>query len=124
SLSCLLLANSPSDSGILYADTIARAHLEHSPVVFISACATAVATPGSGTGRTIAAAFLHAGARAVIGTLWDIEDNGTHEIASAFHNALQNGLEPVAALRRAQLKVIAGTARGTCRWAAFQVYMR
>ena len=82
-----------------------------SPLVFLSGCET-----GSGNAwstsfargddyATLAEAFLYAGARNVISTLWRIEDQGAASFASTFYSALgtRSPVEALGAAQRAML---------------------
>lgn len=84
-----------------------------SPLVFLSGCET-----GSGNAwstsfargddyATLAEAFLYAGARNVVSTLWRIEDRGAASFASSFYSALGTK-SPVEALGAAQRAMLAG----------------
>lgn len=50
-------------------------------------------------------AFLHAGARRVIASLWKVDDDAAAALMSAFYNALKAGSSPAAALSQAQRKL-------------------
>jgi CHAT domain-containing protein/tetratricopeptide (TPR) repeat protein len=76
-------------------------------LVVLSAC-------GSGLGRRIRGegpmgmtrAFLHAGAKRVVVSLWDVTDQTTTELMTRFYSQmLQRGLPPAEALRAAQLSM-------------------
>jgi hypothetical protein len=56
---------------------IAANPLPGAPLVLLAGCATGVSRTAAGVERSLADAFLRAGASAVIGTLWPVED---HEI--------------------------------------------
>jgi tetratricopeptide (TPR) repeat protein len=89
-----------------------------SPLVFLSGCETGLGTAGS-TGfaqgedfATLARAFLYAGARNVVATLWRVDDAGAAAFATEYYRWL--GLEgPAGALAGAQRTMAAGG-----RWAA------
>jgi CHAT domain-containing protein len=53
---------------------IAATPLPGAPVVLLAGCATGVSHTAAGVERSLADAFLRAGASAVIGTLWPVED--------------------------------------------------
>jgi CHAT domain-containing protein len=83
----------------------------HSPLVFLSGCETGL---GPGASRryapgedyaTLAAAFLTAGARQVVATLWAIPDTGAAVFAARFYAELdRNGTaDALAAAQRALL---------------------
>jgi CHAT domain-containing protein len=89
-----------------------------SPLVFLSGCETGLGTVGS-TGfvqgedfATLARAFLYAGARNVVATLWRVDDAGAAAFAGEFYRRLATD-GPVEALAEAQRAMAAGV-----RWAA------
>jgi len=55
---------------------------------------------------SVARAFLDAGARAVVGTLREIDDDIAAELFTRFHERLRAGEVPAAALRTAQLAML------------------
>jgi CHAT domain-containing protein len=95
-------------------------------LVVLSACETGV---GSGALSDVPAgddwiglmrAFLHAGARRVVATLWPVQDAATGVFMQRFYRELASAEEPSAALARAQRAMIAeqGT-RHPFYWAGF-----
>ena len=73
--------------------------------------------------RSFAHAFLLAGGSAVVGSLWDVDDEASRFFSVAFHNRLRDGDTPATALRRAQLDVLVKRGRKAfSEWAAFQIY--
>jgi CHAT domain-containing protein len=76
-------------------------------LVVLSACQTAVGKDYRNEGMlTLAGAFLKAGARAVISSLWKVDDEATAALMAAFYEEMFiNGLPPAAALRAAQLRI-------------------
>ena len=78
-----------------------------SPLVFLSGCETGLGRTGS-TGfaagedfATLSRAFLHAGARNVVATLWRVDDEGAAAFAGEYYRRLA-AEGPVAALSGAQ----------------------
>lgn len=73
-------------------------------LVVLSACRTALGRHVEGEGLIgLARGFLHAGADAVVATLWDVDDRATTEFMTRFYEALlQRGLSPAAALQSAR----------------------
>lgn len=104
SYGALLLAPSGNDSGILGANDIARLSLrQRAPLVVLSACGTLRGEVTHVAGMpTLARAFLTAGARAVVGTQWEIDDDVTTPLFLQFHKHLREGQAPARALRSAQ----------------------
>lgn len=105
----------------LGADEVASHRLASKPTVILAACST-----GQGTLRrvegidSIATAFLAAGARSVVATLWDIEDEPSSAMFLAINKALAAGQSPAAAVRTAQLAMLrdpSATYRRPANWA-------
>jgi CHAT domain-containing protein/tetratricopeptide (TPR) repeat protein len=97
-----------------------------SPLVFLSGCETAVGsswTTQFDTGEdftTIAQAWLHAGARNVVATLWRIDDVAAAEFARRFYLALSGRSVPEA-VAMAQREMLADPSlRRPYLWAAYQ----
>ena len=99
----LLLAAAGGDSGILDSSEVARLRLERNPLVLLAACGTfrgdALHVAGM---SSISRAFLLAGARGVVGTLWEIDDDVSAQLFLRVHEHLRAGLAPADALRAAQ----------------------
>jgi hypothetical protein len=71
--------------------------------VVLSACRSATGRAGRAEGvQSLGRAFLHAGARSVVGTLWDVEDRATRRLVERFYAELTQGAPVGAALRAAQ----------------------
>jgi CHAT domain-containing protein len=98
-----------------------------SQLVYLSGCET-----GSGVGwsnsfmrgqdyATLSQAFLYAGARNVVATLWRIDDAGAADFASRFYQVLARE-EPPEALAEAQRQMLRGASyRAPRYWAAYTV---
>ena len=71
--------------------------------VVLSACSTHVVGDRYDEAFSLATAFLAAGARTVIGSLWNIPDGPTSWLAFLFHRHRSAGAPPADALRAAQL---------------------
>ena len=82
-----------------------------SPLVFLSGCETGAGMAGSTHWlrgedyATLAQAFLYAGTRDVIATLWQIEDEGAANFAGRFYTDLRTS-SPADALARTQREMI------------------
>lgn len=111
--------------GRLEASEIARWPLSGVDLVVLSACESV--SPRTTRGESLvglAKAFLRAGAGAVVGSLWEVEDDSTSELMTAFHGLARGGASPEAALRQAQLRLMQGTDpshRLPRNWAGFTV---
>lgn len=97
-----------------------------SPLVFLSGCETALGGAWAtrfDTGEdftTIAQAFLHAGARNVVATLWRIDDAGAAAFATRFYAA--TGMPYPEALAYAQRSLLGDARfRSPYFWAAYQL---
>lgn len=89
--------------GVLPAYEISQLDLPVEMVV-LSACETGlVEEKGNEEVSGLARAFLYAGARRVVASLWKVEDLATEELMKRFYRALwKEGLAPAEALRKAQ----------------------
>lgn len=76
-------------------------------LVVLSACQTARGEEGHGDGLgLLTRGFLYAGARRVVVSLWNVDDEATAALMARFYRGmLHEGLSPVAALRAAQLSI-------------------
>jgi CHAT domain-containing protein len=94
-------------------------------LVVLSGCATAVGRQVNGEGLLgLTRAFLYAGARGVVGSLWRVDDLATAELMTRFYEGMlgPRRLSPAAALRAAQLSLSADPRwRDPYYWAGFQV---
>lgn len=119
----LVLAPEMGSSGLLDAERIAALRLSTLKLVVLSACET-MSHEHAGTYRLdgLAEAFLAAGARTVVGSLWAVDDQATASLMTRFHSALRRGVTPAAALRAAQLELL-HSARPAA-WSAFRVLVR
>jgi CHAT domain-containing protein len=76
-------------------------------LVVLSACETGLGKQISSEGLLgLTRGFMYAGARAVVASLWKVDDVATAELMRRFYKAmLRDGLRPAAALRRAQMEL-------------------
>jgi CHAT domain-containing protein len=117
----LVLTASAGDDGLLQAREIYTLPL-HAALVTLSACQTALGQHVTGEGIIgLTRAFFYAGARAVIASLWDIEDASTARLMTQFYANIGRG-EPIdLALQHAKIAFLRGGGR-TARafyWAPF-----
>ena len=125
--SLLALAPAGDTDGALYLHDIAEEDLENLELVVLAGCRTAVDGGGSGQVRSLATAFLVAGARDTIASLWDIEDRASSELTREFFRSLVPGTDPTDALRAAQLTMLRSDdpeLRSPRTWAALQLFTR
>lgn len=114
----------PEGDGRLEVHEIIGLHIASS-LVFLSGCETALG-PGAATDfglgedyATLARAFLYAGARDVVATLWRVEDRGAAELASRFYGRLP-GRPAADALAAAQRELLTGSRyRAPYYWAGY-----
>ena len=78
-------------------------------LVVTNACLTDSTRTHYDESLTLATAFLAAGATAVIGTRWPVDDDTVAALSLRLHYHLQLGYQPAAALRRAQLDLLRPT---------------
>jgi CHAT domain-containing protein len=75
----------------------------HTRLIVLSACSTLRGREFRGEGMVAAStAFLAAGARNVVGTLWDVRDDAASALIVTFHEQLARGVAPARALWLAQ----------------------
>jgi len=94
-------------------------------LVVLSACQTGTGKEIKGEGvMGLNTAFLQSGARSVVSTLWQVEDNAANELMKEFYGRMvSEGMSPSAALRAAQIKLYNDPQfRSPFFWAAFTVH--
>jgi CHAT domain-containing protein len=96
------------DDGILTAEEVAELELSGAELVVLSACETGLGDVAGGEGVFgLQRAFGLAGARAVIASLWKVDDAATLLLMEEFYaNLWQKKLPKLEALRQAQLTVL------------------
>ena len=119
----VLAAGSAAEDGLWQAREIRHTRL-HADTVVLSACET-------GTGRlqgeegimNLARAFLTAGAKSVVASLWDVDDRSTATLMESFYANLAKGASVRDALRSSQLNFIQtyGDKANPYLWAGFEV---
>lgn len=123
----LLRKAGPGGAEFLYLGEVLSQDLEGTQLVTLSACETGAGSEGS-EGRDgvqdLGRAFLIAGARSTLATLWRVPDRATAQFMTLFYQGLSKGLEESEALRRAKLRFIhSGTSLAQPRyWAGFVLY--
>jgi CHAT domain-containing protein/tetratricopeptide (TPR) repeat protein len=110
-------------AGLLWYSDVSSLHMPVQMVV-LSACRTANGESMPGEGLVgLSYAFFLAGARRVVGTLWDTDDEATEALMRRFYAALISGsASPADALRAAQ-REMAATPRWSdpYYWAGFSI---
>jgi CHAT domain-containing protein/tetratricopeptide (TPR) repeat protein len=120
----LLLAPSHQHAGACSVEEAADLPLRKGSIVVVPGCKTG-SSREPGTLRDFAGSFLAAGARSVVATLWDVEDDPSRTFALFFHRALRGCGSAVTATREAQLAMLRSSNAGLRNpraWSGFQVY--
>ncbi len=99
------------DDGKLTAEKIYGMDLRADTVV-LSACRTALGKISGDGIAGLTRAFFYAGAASVVATMWDVADEPTFQLVPAFYRSLAAGRDKAAALRSAQLRLLAGLRAG------------
>ncbi len=105
-LTGLALTPAGGDDGFVTLGDVAELSLD-ADLAVLSACETGRGGERRGEGtQSLARAFLHAGARGVVSSLWQVDDRETERTMAAFYEGLADkGLTAGAALREARLAV-------------------
>ncbi len=112
-----------ADDGLMEAWEITRHLRLRADLVTLSACQSALGAELAGEGLFgLTRAFLHAGARSVVGSLWAVADESTAELMKVFYRDLRRGASKDEALRNAQAALLRGRWRDPFHWAAFQLH--
>jgi tetratricopeptide (TPR) repeat protein len=110
----ILLTPEGGDDGLLTPEEIARLD-DRADLTVLAACRTAVDAEddaaGGGALASLTGAFLAAGSRGVVATLWDVDDAATAAFMAQLYDRLGRGDPPAEALRRAKLRL-----RADPRW--------
>jgi CHAT domain-containing protein/tetratricopeptide (TPR) repeat protein len=102
------LDKNPDEDGFLDVNEIADLDLDCDLVV-LSACQTGRGQLVAGEGVIgLSGAFLYAGARSVVVSLWNLSDGSTSRFMKSFYKNLFNGAGNAAALREAKLEMMKG----------------
>jgi CHAT domain-containing protein len=121
--SALICASSSNRDGVVTSMEIARMRFRSTSLVVLAACSTLRGRKAAVEGvSSLATAFLVAGVPAVLGTLWDIDDQAAAPLVKEIYQAIANGASPADAVRSAQIKAIQTSdpdSRAARQWAAF-----
>jgi hypothetical protein len=94
--------------------------LRGAPVVFLSGCAAGASSDDGGAERSLASAFLSAGASAVIATLWPVDDQEMFRLSRTVIEQWPFSSAPLAVARASRIARLRGD---PCRvWASLVVY--
>jgi CHAT domain-containing protein len=115
--SYLALTRSSADEdadGVLTAQEVYRLRLR-ADLVVLSGCRSASGTIAGDGMATFARAFLYAGSASLIASVWEVADQPAHRLFPAFYRAWLGGATKAAALRHAQLELLADLRAGRVR---------
>jgi tetratricopeptide (TPR) repeat protein/CHAT domain-containing protein len=116
----LNLVGNKTEDGFLELSEIANLKL-NADLVVLSACRTGQGRMARGEGVTgLARAFLYAGSKGVVCSLWSVDDQETSNLMVDFYQQLQKGQSAPEALRAAQLTMIRA-GKAPLYWAPFIV---
>ena len=109
------------DDGILTALEALSLNLEGTQLVVLSACETGVGEIKQGEGvYGLRRAFQEAGARAVLSTLWPVNDEATQIFMNRFYELYLSGVKANLALQKVKQEFIAdGQWQHPYYWAPF-----
>ena len=117
--SALVLKPDDSNDGLLQAREISKLKTQAQLVVLASCSSAKGGLSGLyGYSSGLAESFIHAGAKTVIGTLWDVKDNKTYQLMQWFYQGLSHQLSASKALNFAKKQAREYGWR-TYDWAAF-----
>ena len=116
----LNLVGNDVEDGFLHLDEITNLKL-NADLVVLSACRTGQGRMHRGEGVTgLARAFLYAGSKGVVCSLWSVDDQETANLMVDFYRHLKEGRSAPEALREAQLAMIRA-GKAPLYWAPFIV---
>jgi len=119
----LLLAATPSDSGIVFASDLYKLHFGRTQLVVLAGCNTASGSVSPSEGvLSLGRPFLAGGVRSVVASLWPVTDQSALAFSSRFHQAFLASQDAAVALRTAQLAMMTDPnpeIRSPAAWGAF-----
>jgi len=114
----------PADVGYLTTQDIRAMNLSATRLVVLSACESGgVRSQRYGGLDGLSGAFIAAGAKGVVGSLWRVDDLSTKDLMMAFHDNYRTGGDAARALQAAQLRLLRSpnvALRSPAIWAAFR----
>jgi CHAT domain-containing protein len=108
-----------TDDGLLQVREIRGLHL-NADLVTLSACNTGIGPVGEEGVDNIVNAFIEAGSRSVVSTLWELQDHAIADLMSNFYKHLGRGEQKAEALRQAQLTML-NSGAPPYYWAGFEL---
>jgi len=119
-----LLSSFVLSDGQLRARDLASRRIRSGSIAVLAGCRTATHA-GKSEINSLALAFLAAGSRSSIASLWDVDDVPTRQFSIPLHRLLRAGVPAAEAVRRIQLEMMRSSdprVSDVRAWAAFQVY--
>jgi CHAT domain-containing protein len=118
------LAAQGRDNGLLQAWEIFEQIRINADLVTLSACKTGLGQEFNGEGLLgLTRAFQYAGARAVLASLWSVDDFQTMRLMRRFYAELRAGTSQDKALQAAQLELLRSkSASAPYYWAGFMLF--
>jgi len=117
----LISSDDGREDGLLEAGEISKLSL-NCDLVVVSACQTGHGKLLSGEGIVgLSRAFLHAGAKSVVVSLWNVSDISTGQLMKNFYRNLTEGMSNVSALRKAKIDMFSSEkqTRHPYYWSSF-----
>ena len=107
------------DQGLVIAEKLVGLDLRGTELVVLSACETGLGDVRRGEGVFgLERAFLLAGARSLVMSLWPVSDESTRRLMTGFYSRWASGLSKSEALRQARLE-LRGHSDNPAVWGAF-----
>jgi CHAT domain-containing protein/tetratricopeptide (TPR) repeat protein len=119
-----LLSGIPMGSGELHLRDVAARRVRRGSIAVLAGCRTAAGS-GPPDMNSFALAFLAAGSRSTVGSLWNIDDRATRSFSVQLHRLLRADTPVSDAVRSVQLEMLRSrdpSLRDVRSWAGFQVY--
>jgi CHAT domain-containing protein len=119
-----LLSSIVMSDGELRIRDLASRRIRRGSVAVLAGCRTATHA-GKSDINSLALAFLVAGSRTSVGSLWTVEDAATRKFSVRLHELLHAGTPVSQAVRRVQLEMLRSSdaeLRDVRSWTGFQVY--
>ena len=110
------------DEGVLHDTEILARDLDAAPVVFLNACQVGAGRRALDTYAGVAAAFVTAGASAVVAPLWSVDDEIAGRIAVDFYEQAAKGEALSEVLRMSRQAFVDRFDTKSATWMAYQLF--